>query len=362
MRFSFSGGRCSQCCPLFLSALFWLLVALFLTTYFKSRPVGMARSARLATTLASKLKNDDFWLNGDKRHLYAIHPTDLGAEAKPRDRADMNRIVEHFIELYDDDATKQFIEDSVDQADSVLTQMWHSLAKSFLSFFYTQTDINGLLARGSMFVFSKEQFRYLLDKAGISKAPISQEFKLGDALMDLGAGDGAPTQQLSTFFSQTDVTETSWSMRNILTRKGFNVLEVESWTDNRTEFYDMISCLNLLDRCERPATVLSQVRGALKPGGLLLVALVLPFRPFVEFGASRKPVEALPIAGETFESQTVSVVKFFESEHFRLMSWTRVPYLCEGDLAQSVYVLDDGLFLFSKTEPSSEESQQKDST
>jgi SAM-dependent methyltransferase len=240
--------------------------------------------------------------------------------------------------------------------------MWHSLAKSFLSFFYTQTDINGLLARGSMFVFSKEQFRYLLDKAGVSKAPISQEFKLGDALMDLGAGDGAPTQQLSTFFSQTDVTETSWSMRNILTRKGFNVLEVESWTDNRTEFYDMISCLNLLDRCERPATVLSQVRGALKPGGLLLVALVLPFRPFVEFGASRKPVEALPIAGETFESQAVSVVKFFESEHFRLMSWTRVPYLCEGDLAQSVYVLDDGLFLFSKTEPSSEESQQKDST
>jgi len=26
-----------------------------------------------------------------------------------------------------------------------------------------------------------------------------------------------------------------------------------------------------------------------------------------------------------------------------------VPYLCEGDLSQSVYVLDDALFLFSKT-------------
>jgi hypothetical protein len=39
----------------------------------------------------------------------------------------------------------------------VLLQLWHSFAKSILSFFYTQTDINGYLGRGSMFVFSQDQ-------------------------------------------------------------------------------------------------------------------------------------------------------------------------------------------------------------
>jgi len=152
-----------------------------------------------------------------------------------------------------------------------------------------------------MFVFSEEQFKYLLDKAGFKSTREAPEIRLGDTLMDLGAGDGGPTQQLSPFFDETHVTETSWAMRDILNKKGFKVLEVETWSESRPEFYDMISCLNLLDRCEKPATLLSEMRGALKPGGLLLVALVLPFRPYVEFSSvdskSHKPQELLPFVG-----------------------------------------------------------------
>lgn len=303
------------------------------------------RTTRLASTLASKIKGDEFWLNGNKRQWYAIDPSNLGKSPTKDSRVEMRRIVEHFVEMYEDEATKEFISDSVDQADSVLTQMWHSLAKSLLSFFYTQTDINGYLRRGSMFVFSREQFNFLLDKAGLATV------KLGNTLMDLGAGDGAPTEQMRSFFNEIHVTETSWAMRDILKGKGFNVLEVESWSESKPEFYDMISCLNLLDRCEKPAALLNEIRLALKPEGLLLVALVLPFRPYVEFGSdskSHKPVELLPFNGETFEAQVLSVVAYFESQGFKIKAWSRVPYLCEGDLSQSVYALDDALFLFSK--------------
>ena len=306
------------------------------------------RTTRLASTLANKIKADDFWLNGNKRQWYAVDPSNLGKNPTKAEHAEMRRIVEHFVEMYEDEATKEFISDSVDQADSVLTQMWHSLAKSVLSFFYTQTDINGYLRRGSMFVFSREQFNFLLDKAGLlNQTP----FKLGNTLMDLGAGDGAPTEQMRSFFNEVHVTETSWAMRDILKLKGFKTLEVESWSEPRPEFYDMISCLNLLDRCEKPATLLNEIGSALKPEGFLLVALVLPFRPYVEFSSdskSHKPVEKLPFNGETFEAQVVSVVTYFESQGYKIKAWSRVPYLCEGDLSQSVYALDDALFLFSK--------------
>jgi hypothetical protein len=343
--------RCgSQCCAITCSAVVWFVLAAFITTYLRIRP-DMARSTRLASTIASKLKADEFWLNGDKRHLYAINPSRLLASGKRPSGPTAQRFVDSFIEMYEDEATKNFISDSVDQADSVITQLWHSLAKSILSLFYTQTDINGYLRRGSMFVFSEEQLKFLLEKANVLKPPIAADFKLGATMIDLGAGDGAPTYKMSKFFDEVHVTETSWAMRNILDNKGFKVLEVESWSSGRPEFYDLVSCLNLLDRCEKPESLLAEIRGATKPGGLLLVALVLPFRPWVEFGSSKshKPIENLPIVGDAFESQAFSFIEYMESaQSFRLLSWTRVPYLCEGDLAQSVYVLDDGLFLFVK--------------
>lgn len=40
--------------------------------------------------------------------------------------------------------------------------------------------------------------------------------------------------------------------------------------------------LNLLDRCNKPRSMLEQAKYALAPGGVLLVALVLPYKPYVE--------------------------------------------------------------------------------
>jgi len=69
------------------------------------------------------------------------------------------------------------------------------------------------------------------------------------------------------------------------------VLGVDDWAvtseSNSTSRrqYDVISCLNLLDRCERPLTLLQQIRASLMPTtGRLLLAIVLPFSSYVESG------------------------------------------------------------------------------
>ena len=309
------------------------VIAYYVHNYSKHNTMFAARRNRYETfagAIADKARVDEHWLSGDKQYLYDIQSAKI-ADDQIRDK---------MLVLSDKDReTEQFIANSVEKSDSILTQMWHTMAKSFLRLFYTQTDINGYLGRGSMFVFSQEQISQLLDKAGIRD-------KRFESLIDLGAGDGGPTAFMQPFFDEVYATEASWSMRSILSSKGFEIKEIEEWA---TRKYDAIACLNLLDRCEKPLTLLRQIKSALKPGGFVVVALVLPFKPFVEFGSKElrhRPVEKLPIHGETFEDQIPSVVKLFQEEGFRLKSWSRVPYLCEGDMSHSVYVLNDALFVF----------------
>lgn len=60
------------------------------------------------------------------------------------------------------------------------------------------------------------------------------------------------------------------------------LLDADAWW-TREEKFDVVSCLNLLDRCSDPAKLLENMKTAVKPGGRIIVALVLPYRPFDEF-------------------------------------------------------------------------------
>ncbi|KAJ8979852.1 hypothetical protein NQ317_006316 [Molorchus minor] len=188
------------------------------------------------------------------------------------------------------------------------------------------------LQRGSMFVVSQPQFRKLLR--------VDDNWRT-DTLLDLGAGDGEVTAHLAPLFDKVYATEVSNTMRTLLQRRGYVLLDVENWHLDRK--YDVISCLNLIDRCDTPLELLSQIRISLQPGGRVLLAVVLPFSAYVESGApDHKPKELLPISGSTFEEQVNSVVtNVLSPAQFEVISWSRVPYLCEGDLHQSYYWLDD---------------------
>ena len=165
-------------------------------------------------------------------------------------------------------------------------------------------------------------------------------------MIDLGAGDGQVTLKLSDFFHQIYATETSKPMQKLLNAKNISVLPIENWSQQNHK-YDFISCLNLLDRCDKPKDIIEEIKNALKPNGIVLVALVLPFKPFVEVRNSRQPEQGLDIDGSTFIEQAQSFVQLMSSFGFNLRSWTRLPYLCEGDLLHSVYYLDDAVFLFT---------------
>lgn len=122
-------------------------------------------------------------------------------------------------------------------------------------------------------MFSQSQFRQLMNIDEIWKT---------DSLLDLGAGDGQVTKMMESHFNKIYVTEQSPSMRWRLRHMNYEVLEIDDWT---TRTYDVISCLNLLDRCDKPLSLLEDIRKSLNPnGGRLIVAVVLPFNPCVESG------------------------------------------------------------------------------
>ncbi|XP_076671683.1 protein-L-histidine N-pros-methyltransferase isoform X2 [Andrena cerasifolii] len=124
------------------------------------------------------------------------------------------------------------------------------------------------------------------------------------------------------------------------------VLELDKWQE--TGPFNVILCLNLLDRCDRPNTLLRHLKSSLSPGGRLVVALVLPFSPYVEIGerGDHKPSEYLPVKGNGLEGQIASLVdRVFAPLGLKCLVWSKLPYLCEGDLGQAYYFLDDVVFL-----------------
>ena len=106
-------------------------------------------------------------------------------------------------------------------------QLWHIVARLFLTAFMTQTDVNGYLKRGSMFILSETQFQNLLQAGGFDP----NNFDCGTMLdmLDIGAGDGEVTSRLAkaVIHMGNDVllkvyaTEYSWTMRDRLQKKQF---------------------------------------------------------------------------------------------------------------------------------------------
>jgi 2-polyprenyl-3-methyl-5-hydroxy-6-metoxy-1,4-benzoquinol methylase len=61
------------------------------------------------------------------------------------------------------------------------------------------------------------------------------------------------------------------------------VLGIEEWHQNSL-MYDVITCLNVLDRCDYPMTMLKDMVRVVKQDGCIIIAVVLPFSPYVEKG------------------------------------------------------------------------------
>jgi SAM-dependent methyltransferase len=212
------------------------------------------------------------------------------------------------------------------------------LARLYLSDF----DANALTGMYRMQLLPERAWRALLDG------------HTGGRLLDVGAGSGDVTAALAPCFDEVEATEVSRGMARRLTKRG-----VRCHTVDLTEaplpgaVFDAVSLLNVLDRCQRPRQLLRHCLQALAPGGVLIVALALPYRPFYFDGPSTpEPLERLecdPGPSGTWED---GARRFIERDLLPLglclQCFARAPYLSAGDSARGLYELDDVVVVLSK--------------
>lgn len=233
----------------------------------------------------------------------------------------------NFTQLSLDAETARYIGAAEGARHGLLMTWLHRMLRGFLSDF----DINGYLGTYPMHVLSTEQWKAVLPETG-------------GRLLDVGAGRGDATSKLAALFDETVVTETSKAMARRLRKQGYECLEGDiSARDDLDGTFDAVSLLNVLDRCDAPLSLLAVARRALREGGLLIIALVLPYAPFVyDGGAARRPRERLPVTSHEWE---LAAAEFVTTSLLPLgldvVTLSRAPYLSGGDSHQPLYELDD---------------------
>jgi SAM-dependent methyltransferase len=246
-----------------------------------------------------------------------------------------------------------------------LVNWGQAAACTFLRKFMSLTDANAMLGRGKMHVLSEAHVADLLGAGSRddSSAVLRKNKKL---LLDVGAGEGEVTEKFRDGggFDVVVATEASAPMVHRLRQKKFQVvLEstdvsrvtkkcVEAGLNSAEDGFDCVALLNVLDRCDTPFTLLGQLRKLLKDeGGVLVLAVVVPFRPFVEDGNEhRAPREQLGLDPNGAWESGVNAIweKVLRPSGFKVERLARVPYISEGDQKHGAYILDDAVFVLSK--------------
>jgi len=281
-----------------------------------------------------------------------------------------------FRPLRRDDATNDFLMRSSRRP--WVVNWAQSYACTQLRKFVSLTDANAILGRGKMMVLTEEQARDLLGvdvgaDVGAEGEVTTQPAPSRGVLLDVGAGEGEVTTQLARggSFASVVATEASPPMCRALRAKGFDLVVQSTTIDDVSALareanvrdlrpdgkFECVSLLNVLDRCDAPFTLLTQLRSLLAPGGTLVLAVVIPFRPFVEDGKThRPPRERLPLpTNGTWEDGASRLWReVLKPAGFTVKRLARTPYICEGDQRNAAYVLDDAVFVLSADEGADE--------
>jgi 2-polyprenyl-3-methyl-5-hydroxy-6-metoxy-1,4-benzoquinol methylase len=72
-----------------------------------------------------------------------------------------------------------------------------------------------------------------------------------------------------------------------LAEKGFEAIQCSSVSLIEKGHFRVVAIMNVLDRCEFPMTMLREAKDKVRDrDGIMIVAVVYPFRPWVENGAN----------------------------------------------------------------------------
>ena len=250
-----------------------------------------------------------------------------------------DKLAARFVELEFDEATREFM----DGASSARHSTWQGILHATLTNFMSDYDVNGFLNMYPMFLIAETQWRTLLGGELSDKQA---------RLFDIGAGSGDVTRELSPIFASVHTAELSRSMARRLRRQGFECHGFDVSERGVPDGpYEVVSCLNILDRCARPLALLEHASEALAPGGLLVLATPLPFEPFVYRGSiTAAPQQRLQLSKQSWERAASELVQLVEARFaLRARTLSRCPYLSWGDSARPLYMLDDAVVVFEKS-------------
>lgn len=222
---------------------------------------------------------------------------------------------------------------------------WKTTMFRALRTFVSDYDAYGLLGMYRMHLLGSTQWRKLLD---LPEHPRAQ-----GAYLDVGAGRGDITACLTPYFAKSFATEPAVPLRKHLPRAGFQILDLDLCEQELPDGmrFDLVTCLNVIDRVSYPKTLISRLRDALEERGQLVIAVPLPLRPHVDRGratvAQEQPLP--PSDGHNFESDAASLVeRFIRPLGLRVTRMARAPYLCQGDAYKPLYALDDVILVCSR--------------
>lgn len=242
-----------------------------------------------------------------------------------------------FLQLEHDAAARAFVAGALAAPHGPLLTWAYGALRHVLSDY----DAYGLLGMYPMHLLSTPQLERLLGPCGRQR------------LLDVGAGSGGVTAHASPLFAHTAAIDTSPALRRRLRARGFTVLDADLTAaplPPELERFDAVLCLNVLDRCSHPHTLLRNARAALRDGGTLLVSVPLPLKPHVHVGRfTVDPEERLPAAEDPWEAGAASVARaVLEPAGLAITALSRAPYLCKGDAGSPLYALDAAVFACAK--------------
>merc|ERR1719334_23779 len=143
------------------------------------------------------------------------------------------------------------------------------------------TSMNAVLNCGAMHVISSYQFRTLIDGGDdIEHVP------LGNIFLDVGAGSGDVTKEITKFYKRTVCTEVNNQMARVL-RKHYEVVLTDS-PGNCSQItclkgqLDLVTCFNVLDRCSKPISLTKELYSLCHADTTVIISFVIPFKPWVE--------------------------------------------------------------------------------
>jgi len=204
-----------------------------------------------------------------------------------------------------------------------------------LSTVVTTYDAHGIMGGYPMHLLSQKQWADLLS----GDSP--------NSLLDVGAGGGYVTEYARPHFRDIVCTETSARLRKLLAARGLQVSELDLTVASLGRRFDVVACLNVIDRTSRPLTLLRSLLSHVNPDGRLIVSVPLPARPHVHVqGGTIAPSERLPsFAGDWETAVRELSEKLFAPLGVGVERLARAPYLSRGDRHAPLYVLDAAVWV-----------------